>query len=331
MTRPDTHETVSHTRADCPAQPRLGIVIGDRICIQCHYNLVGQSIVREPHYGLPIVRCPECGTVAALQEYPLLGRWASRWGVVLAAFWLIIVLAAFLALPGLMLGFTYGLTQIATIPMVEFLGEAQDEWVRQTNFDPAPTSGFGYQPGSHYWHSVVLDEWWDQVEMAALMAEFDIVHRVLNPAMIMGWLWVSVFMTLFSLPISLLLPHVRRRWLPLAAVALTMIAALYWTVGVLMSAESTPMGLRHLGGIAEQYVGRYAWIALIVSMVIPLTIGLLLGRSVARFMVRALLPPRLRSALAGLWLTDGLDPPRPARTVHVTRRPRPADAQPQGE
>ena len=44
-------------------------------------------------------------------------------------------------------------------------------------------------------------------------------------------------------------------------------------------------------------------------LMIPLTAGLLLGRSLARLLVRALLPPRLRYSLALLWTTDGLELP----------------------
>ncbi len=71
---------------------RHGELVGDRACAKCHFNLAGQTIVRERHYGMLMVRCPECGTPAALQEYPLLGRWAARLGYVVAASWMFVVL-----------------------------------------------------------------------------------------------------------------------------------------------------------------------------------------------------------------------------------------------
>jgi hypothetical protein len=40
------------------------------------------------------------------------------------------------------------------------------------------------------------------------------------------------------------------------------------------------------------------------------TIGLVLGRAIARGLVRALLPPRLRGPLAILWTSDGRVVPR---------------------
>jgi len=43
---------------------------------------------------------------------------------------------------------------------------------------------------------------------------------------------------------------------------------------------------------------------------IPLSIGVLVGRPLARRLIRTLLPPKLRNSLSMLWTTDGYDPPR---------------------
>ena len=60
-------------------EERVSALDGDRLCTNCHYNLIGQPVLREPYYQMFIVRCPECATVAALQEFPPLGRWSHRW------------------------------------------------------------------------------------------------------------------------------------------------------------------------------------------------------------------------------------------------------------
>lgn len=117
--------------ADDPRDRRVSLLVGDRFCINCGFNLVGQSVVREPHYDMLMVRCPECGTAAAMQEYPMLGRWAGRWARVLAA-----ALLLFLTL------FTFGtslacwgvsvpavLTMVE--PMAQKLGEAHVKWQRE--------------------------------------------------------------------------------------------------------------------------------------------------------------------------------------------------------
>jgi hypothetical protein len=44
-----------------------------------------------------------------------------------------------------------------------------------------------------------------------------------------------------------------------------------------------------------------------------LTAGLMMGRPVMRGLAMVLLPPRMRGSLAGLWLADGLEPPRTKR------------------
>ena len=70
---------------------RVAIITGTRLCIRCGFNLTGQTILREPAYDLLIARCPECGTVAPLQEYPPLGAWQRRWAVLLAVLWFVTV------------------------------------------------------------------------------------------------------------------------------------------------------------------------------------------------------------------------------------------------
>ncbi len=104
----DTDAIVSGRSGVSPGQPRR-IMTGDRFCTKCGYNLVGQEIVREQHYELLIVRCPECATVAGLQDYPRLGTWGARWGMVLAALWLILLLCVWPATSGIMLGFGIGI------------------------------------------------------------------------------------------------------------------------------------------------------------------------------------------------------------------------------
>ena len=76
--------------SDAPMDTPTGHQIRtDRPCAGCGFNLFGQPIVREGHYGLVSARCPECGRLAALQEYPALGKWADRWAKLLAATWIV--------------------------------------------------------------------------------------------------------------------------------------------------------------------------------------------------------------------------------------------------
>ena len=80
-----------------PAEQRISTLVGDRLCIKCGYNLTGQHVLREPHYEMLIVRCPECATVASMQEYPLLGRWAGRWAALAAGLWFLLAFGLLMA------------------------------------------------------------------------------------------------------------------------------------------------------------------------------------------------------------------------------------------
>ena len=81
-------------------EQHVSVIVGDRLCVHCGYNLTGQNIYREPHYDLLIARCPECGSVASVLEYPVLGRWANRWAAVIAALWVVVLLAVWLGSAG---------------------------------------------------------------------------------------------------------------------------------------------------------------------------------------------------------------------------------------
>lgn len=84
-----------------PRDPVVSTVVGDRCCTSCGFNLIGSPIVRESHYSMLIIRCPECGTCAAVQEYPLLGRWARRCTALMAATLLLVLLGVAAASVGL--------------------------------------------------------------------------------------------------------------------------------------------------------------------------------------------------------------------------------------
>jgi hypothetical protein len=61
----------------------------------------------------------------------------------------------------------------------------------------------------------------------------------------------------------------------------------------------------------------------VIAMVItPLATwgGVLVGRSLARWMAATLLPPSMLGALSFLWIVDGREPPRPRRTPPRTAR-----------
>ena len=45
------------------------------LCSSCGYDLAWHRAVREPIYGLAVVRCPECGRVSVRERHPTVRRW----------------------------------------------------------------------------------------------------------------------------------------------------------------------------------------------------------------------------------------------------------------
>ncbi len=131
------NQTTSDTRQThkAPDQRQLGVLIGDRLCTKCSYNLVGQLIFREEHYQLLVVRCPECGATAPTQEYPQLGRWANRWAALVAGLWLLVLMVLFVGTAAALFGISVGLADTASGPSgfrteMELAFEA---WEREQN------------------------------------------------------------------------------------------------------------------------------------------------------------------------------------------------------
>ena len=122
---PSASETEKTVASHC------SFVTGDRLCIRCGYNLIGQSILREPHYNLLIARCPECGAVAGVQEYPLLGPWAHRWGMIIAALWFILIIGFWAGSSGTIMGLSLGVAEESGRNYERYISRLHDESVEQ--------------------------------------------------------------------------------------------------------------------------------------------------------------------------------------------------------
>ncbi|MFM1823011.1 MAG: hypothetical protein RI967_1277 [Planctomycetota bacterium] len=67
------------------APPPRETLSGDRLCMQCLHPLAGSAVERDASTGLLYCRCVECGTAAALFEYPSAAPWLRRFKSVAAA------------------------------------------------------------------------------------------------------------------------------------------------------------------------------------------------------------------------------------------------------
>lgn len=129
----DTERGVGEPHAPTSgSEQRVSILVGDRLCVSCGFNLHGQHIVREPRYSMLMVRCPECGTVASLQEFPLLGKWMTRWAALLAVIWLLLLLGLTLGTAGATYGLSRGVVSTTVGPVAREITRSHGEWYRTT-------------------------------------------------------------------------------------------------------------------------------------------------------------------------------------------------------
>lgn len=292
-----TPKEAPHASEPVPHPERVSVLYGDRLCTRCNYNLIGQPVLREPHYQLLIVRCPECATVASLQDYPQMGRWAGRWSVILNGLWLLVILAVTFAGFGAMVGPSAAFTEEVTDIYDNELRANWNDWYVAT-FDTAPTSS--------WWRPDKFDEW-----LAANPADQILANT--------GGLWAAIWhpeLLFFLIPLSVAfvygcfvsvgLIHLKRKMLMTLSVAVLglgvmVMASVWWGVQ-----EYPP---NQFGDLSFVQVGLPLLAIVFTGCWMMITCGALAGRSIARMLVRIMLPPRLRLSVSVLWTTDGLEAP----------------------
>lgn len=293
------------------ARPRtavpVSIVSADRMCTGCGHNLYGQNVVREPHYELLIARCPECGAAAAMQEYPLLGRWAGRIGAVLAALCLLLAIAATFGSAGALGAMSYGIGNEFGQPLTE---------IAQVEFDRWATIN---RPGKVSWQVREGPEgmkWWaDQGGLSGFVAAHGGWLAIVDWRM--AFFWIPAAVAAFGIGCfwSVALLGMRRRKAWKFAVLLFLLASAVVAFAVFMDTTGRLGG----GWLTQVYVqrrlrigGGMAMATLVVLMPVVVA-GLWIGRSLARAAATIFLPPRFRGVLSILWTADGMEFPRRGR------------------
>jgi len=296
-----------------------GVLLGDRLCVACGFNLHGQTIAREPHYGMLSVRCPECSTMASLQEYPVLGAWARRMGMVLALVWAVaMLLLAFFTGLTVYFGAT-GVAVEATRPAARQIGLAFKEYVLA--HDELTASGTPYssefawmvqQPDPEL--NYVDEGWFTQQTMSTLASRPPIGPRLLVHA-----IPFALGMAAWGAAWSVASMHRRVGRRLLAPVVVCCLAGAMLVLAHLRPATSqSGFGTYVMQGwgwgipasmAAERAFGLPAALLGLGLGVCSLAVGVVLGRPLARLAARLLLPPHQRGPLAGLWHVDGLPSP----------------------
>jgi len=307
----------SHSAAPVKtAEPTAAfIVTGDRLCTACGYNLVGQRITREPHYGLLIVRCPECGSVAAVQEYPLLGRWANRWAAVLAVLWFILLLGMWIGSSAAIMGCCAGAAEEASSSYTRFLRDLHKA-AENTAANPGRPPGASLPANLNRPDLIALlnsvtrqadfSQWWLAQDHQALFEQAGGWRGAVDWDALLIWIPTAIVALVFGWFWSVALLLFRRRWVMVWGL---FIIALTLVFGLIPLLSWTTQPANGPWSAASQQIGPPVLLASMAFSTLPLAAGLIWGRCLTRALVRGLLAPSLRGSLAMLWTADGLPPP----------------------
>ena len=87
--QPPAAEATQHTTP-------IAYVDLDRYCSRCSYNLRTLPVERDGRTGIPMVRCPECGTFHPANELAsALRPWVHRFGAIALGGWILLLLFVF--------------------------------------------------------------------------------------------------------------------------------------------------------------------------------------------------------------------------------------------
>lgn len=282
--------------------PTGQVLVADRLCLGCGFNLAGRPIVTEPRHGLRIVRCPHCPRVVALETHPPLERWLARWTTLLAGLW-VLLLTGFATGNALLVG---GLTLGFTIESTETLGRLVRNDFRQWQNGQLPgTVADGAQSPAfeRYWAERGEPVFVHAPPPLRTLVEWEEAALLLIPAGFAFATGATWSLLLLAWPV--------RRLLVAAAVVALLVAALLVMLRLLFSIAPP--------SDADTVSWRYMFLpALTITAPLILTIfalGLAVGRPLARGLVRAFVPPSFRGALAFLWTSTGRAAPAPPPAV----------------
>jgi hypothetical protein len=147
------------------------------VCLGCGYDLARVRPQREPHYRLPLIACPRCGTHCVRVDHPILVRWRNAKRVLLS-------LAVLLAQAAMATGLAM-LTPTVVVVTLRALANLPIEWERRAialTLIGASITGLGLLTGA--WTRAAfahLNQWWVWLSWLALMGLAGLVAIIVNP------------------------------------------------------------------------------------------------------------------------------------------------------
>jgi hypothetical protein len=274
-----------------------GKLDADRLCSRCAHQLAGQTVYRDQRLNLLFLRCPECGTAAAVTEFPIAGRWMRRFGAAVIALMLILGFALLVADVAASTGCIYMASWESAREYVNTLQET----ARAMPQAAGPQAAGGI-PMIDYMAPVGLVD--DQAALARIgatpgLADAALARFWLNiiPGVIAGAASGVVWtMVLMHRPL-------RRGWIWLFAPSVLSCGIalfIYWMSGLQSTRINSISGVSYY----DLAFRTFGWHMLLMAMGITVVvrfIAFFAARPVARAMAAVFIPAKLRRAVAEEW------------------------------
>jgi hypothetical protein len=285
----------------------VGTIGADRVCIRCGFNLFGQNVINEPHYGLSICTCPECGQVASLQTYPLMSKWINRWRALIGTAWVVLLVFVFLLQLSLVGTYANSMSQEASMNLAIEIGKAYDEF-EGTQGNTTQASSWAYMGEQRYsWLNMPTD--FANLTAPGIIEEQGGVLALLDWGFMFYIIPVGIAAIVFGVFWSNALLGASRKRATLVPVLMGVIIVL---LGYIPEFYQPVQGSAQVFAM-EYYESFITPFGMLVQLPFIL-FGIFIGRSFARLIIALTLPPRLRAPFSIFWTRDGLELPRPSRT-----------------
>jgi len=294
-------ETPSEQPKILPPLQRFQQLEVDTFCTNCGYNLHGQPVTRDPNLGLFVCRCPECG-----QHHPAgvgvtaASLWMSRLATALLALWVLIVLnAIFWTCVGTGALTLWHIEMFTNTTMVAPDG-------REVEYAEIPAPAGAAAGAGTSWTPVYKGTTQPAVGEVRRLRTLEFPPEQRNPlwrrrAFELNVLCAAAVAFASGVLVVVFMWHWRRRRYGLVTLLPFLVA------GVVVA-------LMYATDLDDEYGEVRGWlvsrsIAYATLEAAFLVIGMLIGRPIARGLLRMFIPPKVRQHFAFLWRIDGKTPP----------------------
>lgn len=278
-------------------------ILADRACTGCGFNLLGQIVTKEEHYNLAIAKCPECGTVAALQSYPTMSHWVNRFRALIAAVWMLALLFAFMIQVAIIVSYSNQLSGDIGVPLAKELGSAFNDW-QVANGEASVTENWGANLVYFQW--VNMSESWVDEHLKATIEDNGGLIKLIDPSSILLLISGTIGAFVFGVFWSVTLLGASRKKAAIVPVIIGVIA-----IWVVYGFSTFGYASWQSAQVAQRAYEPWVVLWVVIFELPVLLVGLYFGRKIVRAVITLALPARSRVPFSILWTRDGLELPKP--------------------